>query len=758
MRPPVTAALLLVGWGCAGKAPGDADPAVLPCSVLTAHAASDRATGRLPFSATLDASASCGPSPIAEWRWQVGGEELDGEQVPWTGLRAGTFDARLTVEDVDGATATDVLTLVVEPAECPEILPEIVLGTLADDELVESSGLVVSRRDTGVLWTHNDSGDVPRLFAVARDGASLGTWTLDVPEGDWEDLGWAVDPDTGAPLLFIGDTGNGDGDRDSLLVYVVEEPVVDLAAEPAEHAIESWRTLTLRLPEPLNADTVLVDPETGDLLLVTDADDGRSVMLRKPAPHLDGDDVPLEAVGELTFGVGDLQGDTLVTGGDVTPLGDRIVLRTRDEAWLWLRDGALSVAETLQTPPCPVPLPVQTLGEAVTFDIRDGGLLITSEGAHEPLLRVPFYETPECIDELVAVIEATPPGGPLPLTVSFDAGSSCVPQGLAEAVWEIDGERVVGETATATWLASGSYAVTLTIRDTLGDEAEASTTIVVEAGDCPVADGYETIGTVVDPELIETSGIVVSRTDPGILWVHNDAGDVPRVFALNRAGETLGTATWDAPRGDMEDIAAGYSEDGTPELWVGSIGNNNFDRPAIYLYRFDEPVIADGDPVDQTLTDFDTITLTYPDPPQNCETLMVDPITRDLYFVTKDTDGESDGYRKRAPHLDGEEAVLEHVTSLSFGDGALEGGKTTTGGEFSPDGAWIVVRTYETTAFIWRRDGSATVDAAFATEPCPISMPSEVQGEAVCFDTDGDALLSVSETVNQPIQRVPLVR
>lgn len=316
----------------------------------------------------------------------------------------------------------------------------------------------------------------------------------------------------------------------------------------------------------------------------------------------------------------------------------------------------------------------------------------------------------------------------------------------------------VGETATVTWLASGTYTVTLAIRDTTGDEAEASTTIQVDPGDCPTSDGYETIGTLTDPELLETSGIVVSRTDPEILWVHNDAGDVPRVFALNRAGETIGTASWDADRGDMEDIATGYSEDGTPELWIGSIGNNDFVRPAIYLYWFDEPIIPGGDPVDQTITDFDTLTLTYPDPPQNCETLMVDPVTRDIYFVTKDTDGYSDVYRKRAPHLDGEEAVLEHVAALAFGQGSLAGGPTTTAGEFSPDGAWIVVRTYDSTAYIWRRDGSGTVDDAFATEPCPIAMPSEAQGEAVCFDTEGDALLSVSETLYQPIHRVPLVR
>ena len=34
------------------------------------------------------------------------------------------------------------------------------------DELTESSGLAVSRTQPGVLWSHNDSGDGPNLYAM----------------------------------------------------------------------------------------------------------------------------------------------------------------------------------------------------------------------------------------------------------------------------------------------------------------------------------------------------------------------------------------------------------------------------------------------------------------------------------------------------------------------------------------------------------------------------------------------------------------
>src|SRR4051794_35074519 len=56
------------------------------------------------------------------------------------------------------------------PAICAGRLRATVTGAVAAPEATELSGLVASRRRAGVLWTHNDSGDRPRLFALASDG------------------------------------------------------------------------------------------------------------------------------------------------------------------------------------------------------------------------------------------------------------------------------------------------------------------------------------------------------------------------------------------------------------------------------------------------------------------------------------------------------------------------------------------------------------------------------------------------------------
>ena len=66
--------------------------------------------------------------------------------------------------------------------------PEIV-GTIKTAEITESSGIVASRCQADVFWTHNDSGDGAFVFAFDAAGAHLGVWQVKGAKNrDWEDL------------------------------------------------------------------------------------------------------------------------------------------------------------------------------------------------------------------------------------------------------------------------------------------------------------------------------------------------------------------------------------------------------------------------------------------------------------------------------------------------------------------------------------------------------------------------------------------
>jgi hypothetical protein len=93
-------------------------------------------------------------------------------------------------------------------------------GEMSHKEITESSGLVKSRQFKDVFWTHNDSGDDARIFAITSRGELIKEVKIVGAENvDWEDV--AFDD---AGNLYIGDTGNNANRRRDLGVYVVKEP------------------------------------------------------------------------------------------------------------------------------------------------------------------------------------------------------------------------------------------------------------------------------------------------------------------------------------------------------------------------------------------------------------------------------------------------------------------------------------------------------------------------------------------------------
>jgi hypothetical protein len=83
-----------------------------------------------------------------------------------------------------------------------------------------------------VLFTHNDSGDDARFFAVDDSCRTLATYVLPgVDSSDWEDMARGPGPD-GKPVLWFGDIGDNAMMRSEVVVQRVAEPEVRRAAKP----------------------------------------------------------------------------------------------------------------------------------------------------------------------------------------------------------------------------------------------------------------------------------------------------------------------------------------------------------------------------------------------------------------------------------------------------------------------------------------------------------------------------------------------
>src|SRR2546427_5041371 len=62
-------------------------------------------------------------------------------------------------------------------------------ATFQSPRLIESSGVAVSHAYPGVLWTHNDSGDGPYVYATDLHGTDRGALLVPGAQAiDWEDI------------------------------------------------------------------------------------------------------------------------------------------------------------------------------------------------------------------------------------------------------------------------------------------------------------------------------------------------------------------------------------------------------------------------------------------------------------------------------------------------------------------------------------------------------------------------------------------
>lgn len=288
------------------------------------------------------------------------------------------------VQDGAGAAAS--------PPVCPRFGKGQQIGRIKHEDLKEASGLAVSRKNPGVIWSHNDTSRRPRLFAMLLDGTNLGTYTLDdVEPVDWEDIGIAKSADGQDWELYVADIGNNDASRTEITLYRVKEPNVKPDQKPKNRRLRDVERFSFVYPkhDSHNAETLLVDPKTRDVYLITKSHSEPSTLYRAKAPLVTGRTMTLEQLTSPDSLNGASRRGALVTGGDVSDDGMMVLVRTYKDAYLWLRQGSEPLSSTIERPACPIPLRREEQGEAIAFAPDGSGYFTLSEGQHS---RVFQYE------------------------------------------------------------------------------------------------------------------------------------------------------------------------------------------------------------------------------------------------------------------------------------------------------------------------------------------------------------------------------
>lgn len=266
------------------------------------------------------------------------------------------------------------------------------------------------------------------------------------------------------------------------------------------------------------------------------------------------------------------------------------------------------------------------------------------------------------------------------------------------------------------------------------------------------------VGRVAHPAVRETSGLAASPRRDDLYFLHNDSGDVARLFAIDGAGATVAEIHLaGATAFDCEGLAVGPAEDGSPALYLGDFGDNHHERAAITILRVEEPLLAPGGPTRGALPSSRTTPLSFVYPGgehPDAEALLVDPRGGELLVVTKERRGPPRLFGARPPFRTGEPPrALALRGTVRLPDDARS--PLVTDAALAPAGDAVLIRTYDD-AFLYRRRGDEDLAATLARVPARVPVAPERQGEAIAFTRDGRAYLTISEGDHPTIWRVDL--
>ncbi|QDS85911.1 hypothetical protein EC9_00690 [Rosistilla ulvae] len=252
--------------------------------------------------------------------------------------------------------------------------------TIECKDVGESSGVAASWRHEGILWTHNDSGDSPRLFAMDQQGRHRQEVEISgAKHVDWEDIAsYELD---GRPQLLIADVGDNGRRRKEVVCYRVNEPKLGNKRIKVD---QIWR---IQYPDgPRDCEAVAVDVQERVILLASKVRNFAADVYSVPLETGEKDaKVMATRVGTIAM--------PMITAMDIDPRDGRIVVASYVDAMIFPRKqvaggGKVDWEATFAQTPTLLRTPWRRQGEAICFDRHDDAVWLTSEKKPAPLIRV----------------------------------------------------------------------------------------------------------------------------------------------------------------------------------------------------------------------------------------------------------------------------------------------------------------------------------------------------------------------------------
>jgi len=257
------------------------------------------------------------------------------------------------------------------------------LCVLANGKINESSGLGCSRLGENVFWTHNDSGDTPRIYAFNTAGEDLGSFHIKGARAiDWEDMASFRIGDE--RFLLLADVGDNARRRKTCELYIVPEPLIPKSNKPVAGNVNVTAKIVFEYEDgPHNCESVAVDPTSRKIYLATKGLSLKARVYELPLV-LKSVTKPLTARAIAKVPI------AFATAMDISPDGLRAVILTYGAAYEFTRRADQTWSKAFGGPPRPITMPPRRQGESICYGPDGKTLYLTSEQLPTPLWLVPL--------------------------------------------------------------------------------------------------------------------------------------------------------------------------------------------------------------------------------------------------------------------------------------------------------------------------------------------------------------------------------
>ncbi|MES2720818.1 MAG: hypothetical protein V4624_07985 [Pseudomonadota bacterium] len=271
--------------------------------------------------------------------------------------------------------------------------PQITRIDIPAQIISEASALVRSHRNPEILWTLNDSGSGPDIYALSTNGGLLGSATLTGPgiiNQDWEDM--ASFTREQKHFLLIGDVGDNFAWRPNITLYLIEEPVLPAPADTATAPV--LHTFRVELPNgPRDIEAIAVDPDENAAYLISKRDN-RPTLYRFSLAHAETEQVTTliaSDLGEINIPRGERNNHYInwVTAMDFSESGRWAYVGTLSHGYRYARESGESWQTALLKAPQGFLQPKLRQIEGGCFDLQDDQqLFVISETLPAKMARI----------------------------------------------------------------------------------------------------------------------------------------------------------------------------------------------------------------------------------------------------------------------------------------------------------------------------------------------------------------------------------